>query len=101
MPVKEVEIYSMDYLGMHEMSSLELLADIQARIAKVKGDFRQKEILDLWQSLLKDSHINYAVVKLMCKCSSGTYMRTLAQGLGKKLGVPALAYSIRRTAISS
>ncbi len=30
-------------------------------------------------------------------CSAGTYMRSLAWDLGAELGVPALAWRIRRT----
>jgi len=99
MPTREVEIYSVDYLGMWEKSGGELLADIQSRIAKVKGNFRQSEILELWQkSLIFDS--TYQILKIKVACGSGTYMRTLAHELGKKLGVSALAYSINRTSIS-
>lgn len=97
MPTKEVEIYQIDYLGMYEVSGLELLARTQERIAKVKGDFRQREILDIWQKCFTGSHTTYMIVKFLCRCGSGTYMRSLAHELGKKLGVPALAYGINRT----
>ncbi len=100
LPTREVEIYSVDYLGMHEVESLELLADIQSRIGKVKGDFRQGEILELWKEKLWESRALFSLIKIEVKCSSGTYMRSLAHELGKKLGVPTLAYTIARTQIA-
>jgi tRNA pseudouridine55 synthase len=96
LPSREVSIYSIDYLGMHEVVSLELLSDIQTRIAKVKGDFRQEKILNLWKEKLLDDSQKYRIVKVNVRCSSGTYMRSLADTLGKKLGVPSLAYTITR-----
>ncbi len=41
----------------------------------------------------------FEVIKIRCKCSSGTYMRTLAQKIGEELGTDALALSIVRTEI--
>ncbi|MES2059649.1 MAG: hypothetical protein V4438_01310 [Patescibacteria group bacterium] len=102
-PTKDVEIYSVDYLDMYEMEALELLADTQTRIAKVKGDFRQKETLDLWRENLGMSDVPkiYQILKIKVSCSSGTYMRSLAHNLGQKLGMSALAYSIKRTKVGS
>ncbi len=96
LPTNEVEIYSVNYLGMHEKQSLELLADIQMRIAKVNGDFRQQEILDLWAEQLLNNRGSFSILKIEVRCSSGTYMRALAHMLGKKLATPALAYTIKR-----
>lgn len=96
MPTKEVEIYDIEMLEEREIDSKTLLEEIKNRISKVKGDFRQNEILCLWQESLKYSSGKYQVIKIKVKCSSGTYMRSLAHNLGTKLGVPALAYSIKR-----
>jgi len=98
LPTKEVEIYSINYLDMWEKSGGEILSEIQSRIAKVKGDFRQAEILELWQKSLESDAL-YQILKIKVACSSGTYMRTLAHELGRKLGTPAIAYGIRRVKI--
>ncbi|MFA6304594.1 MAG: tRNA pseudouridine(55) synthase TruB [Patescibacteria group bacterium] len=45
---------------------------------------------------LKDDIFNIKV-----KCSSGTYIRTLAYDLGQKLGVGAVLWELKRTAIGS
>ncbi len=99
LPTKEVEIHSVDYLGMEEVGAWELLSDIITRIKKVKGDFRQEETLHLWRENLENKNTLHKIIKIKVSCSSGTYMRSLAHNLGKKLGVPALAFSIKRTKI--
>jgi len=42
---------------------------------------------------------NFPVIRLLVRCSSGTYMRSLAQRIGVDLGTGAFALSINRTAI--
>lgn len=99
MPTREVEIYSIDILEEREMGGDALLKEIKARVKKVNGDFRQKEIIELWDKNLKDKKDSFKIIKIKVKCSSGTYMRSLAHNLGSTLGVPALAYSIKRIKI--
>lgn len=113
MPTKEVEIYDIQILEEREINSETLLKEIRNNILKVKGDFRQSEIIDLWQTNLSDQNKNppardlpsqawragYKIIKLKISCSSGTYMRSLAHNLGTRLGIPALAYSIKRTRV--
>ena len=96
---KNVEIYSIKFLGQRKIGAKKLLSTIEERVSKVNGDFRQKLILALWHKNLKGGKNKYQVVKIKVKCSAGTYMRSLAHNLGKKLGVPALAFSIKRTKI--
>ena len=96
---KEVEIYSVKILGQRKIGAKKLLTTIESRIAKVKGTFRQKAILSLWRKNLKNKNDKYQIVKIKVACSSGTYMRSLAHNLGKKIGIPALAFSIKRTKI--
>jgi tRNA pseudouridine55 synthase len=46
--------------------------------------------------------INYSwpTLKIKIRCSSGTYIRTLAHDLGQKLGAGALVSELERTAIN-
>jgi len=103
-PQKEIEIYSIDFLGMESVGQDELIGTAIERIKKVKGDFRQTEIIKSWQELGLDVIDNnrsdqFLIIKLHIKSSSGAYMRTLAQKLGESLGTKALAWRIRRTNI--
>jgi tRNA U55 pseudouridine synthase TruB len=71
-------------------------------INKVKGDFRQQFILEKW----KDFHDKYSknafqIITLEVKCSSGTYMRVLAEKMGKDLGVGGLALRIIRNSLGN
>lgn len=42
---------------------------------------------------------NYPELKLRCQVSSGTYIRTLAEDIGQKLGTGAYLTALRRTKI--
>jgi len=99
-PEKEVNVKSLKFLKLKNIGRLALLKNIEKRIKKVQGDFRQKEILSLWQELLRTNTWKHVQVgSFSIACSSGTYVRSIANGLGEKIGVPALAYSIKRTKI--
>lgn len=98
-PTREVNVKSLKFIKSHTVSSPKLLADIEKRIKKVKGDFRQKEILTIWRKYLRTSTLKYVIADFKIKCSSGTYVRGVAHGLGEKIKMPALAFSIQRTKI--
>ncbi len=99
LPKREVNVKSLKFIKLRSISSNKLLSNIGKRIKKVNGDFRQKEILKLWDKYLRTSTTKYTVVSFKIKCSSGTYVRGIADSLGGKMGVPALAFSIKRTKI--
>ncbi len=69
-------------------------------IGKVEGDFRQLAIMKEWRARTH-SHpsIQVLIATVRVSASSGTYMRSLAAWIGTQLGVPALAYKIKRTKI--
>lgn len=93
---KEIEIFSLEELETREISARQSLAEISRRISLVKGDFRQKEILDTWNKLLKsDLNKKFKIKKLKINCSSGTYVRSICNELG------GLAYSIKRTRVGN
>ncbi len=112
-PEREVEVKSLKFRKLKSISSKKLLVDIEKRIKKVTGpastregspmrggDFRQKEILKLWRKELKKEESKaFFLGGFKIKCSSGTYVRTIANALGDSIGIPALAYSIKRTKI--
>ena len=78
-----------------------LFKSFEKRIGRVVGDFRQKEILKIWQKELEGSQVKYIVASFRIKCGSGTYVRSIANDLGKRLGTPALALFIKRTKIGN
>lgn len=98
-PQREVVVMSLKYLGMHKISTKKLLENIEHRVAKVKGDFRQKEIIKIWHKNLNVKHSVFNIASFKIKCGSGTYVRSIANSLGEKIGIPALAFRIKRTKI--
>ena len=99
-PRKKVEITKLSFLNIKKVGAKKLLLNIEKRIKKVKGDFRQEEILKTWHKHFgPGSPKAYFLVSFRVKCSSGMYVRSLSDSLGRKLGNPALAFSIKRTKI--
>jgi len=96
LPEREVEIYSVDFLGFREVKGLELLEEIKRRINLVTGDFRQKEIIEKWEESFKNREEEvFLIAKSKTVCSSGTYIR----GLVDSLSFPATTFSINRTGV--
>jgi tRNA pseudouridine55 synthase len=96
-PTKKVEIYDLQLIHISTISSKRLQKTLINNINRVVGDFRQKEIIKTWNShFVKHPNASYPILKLRIRCSSGTYMRSLAYNLGKDLKLPALALSIKR-----
>lgn len=91
-------IHSIVILEIRSVNSQDLLNHTQKVIASVQGDFRQDIILDEWSKILEKPK-EWPILKLKVSVDSGVYMRSLANSLGQKLGVGALAYSIKRTKI--
>lgn len=95
---KQVEIYEADILDFYYISGRELLKMIKERVGMVDGDFRQAEIMQIWEKELnKRADILFTIVRGVMEVSSGTYIRAIAHELGKRAGCPALAFSIKRT----
>ncbi len=101
-PEREAYVKSLKFFNIRNITAKGLLENIERRIGKVKGDFRQVEILKIWRKKLK-SHINsqkrFFLADFHITCNSGTYVRAVAHDLGERMGVSSLALTIRRTKI--
>jgi tRNA pseudouridine55 synthase len=98
LPRRTVTIDHIALQGMYKVEEASLLAYIEEQVGKVNGDFRQDDVLALWRRNLSKSGTRiFPAATVSIACSSGTYARSIAQGLGEKLGVPALALRILRT----
>jgi len=58
---------------------------------------RKKNDIEIYD--IKLLEYNYPLLKIEVKCSAGTYIRTLVNDIGKKLGVGAYCEELERTAI--
>ncbi len=100
-PTKVVEIFDLKMLDTKTITLSELKDRIFPQIDRVEGEFRQKEIKERWQSFfsLYPPETLLPVITFHIHCSSGTYIRSLCHYLGERLGVGALALSIKRTRV--
>lgn len=100
LPHKDVSIYEIDVHSMYKIKEPTLVAYIEDSIGKVRGDFRQEEILNQWHRYLsKDGARSWPCAQVFLSCSSGTYARSIANAVGQHLGTPAIALHILRTKV--
>lgn len=100
LPQKDVTIYEIELRNMYKIKEPALLAYVEDSIGKVRGDFRQDEIVNTWNRYLsKQGTREFPCAQIFFSCTSGTYARSIANQLGTMLGVPALALHILRTKV--
>ena len=93
---QEVSIYSLGVNSAIYIRGLDLLLEIEKRIGLVDGNFRQPEILNRWQSVIK-SDDTFPLVTLTATTSKRTYIRGLIRDLGLTTDLSLTAFSITRT----
>ncbi len=99
-PTKQIQLFSRSITKLYSITVSQLQTHTTTRIRNVTGDFRQSDILSIWNTILQQTtYKHFPVVHVSITCSSGTYMRGLAHHLGQAVGIPALAYTIQRTHI--
>ena len=99
-PSKKVTIYDMIIEDDTTISHLDLIDYVHNNIIKLdtKHDFRQNDILKEWK-LIKD--LKYRIITINTDVSCGTYIRSICDLIGKRIGVPAIALDIFRTCVGS
>jgi len=66
----------------------------------VSGAFRQEQLVERWRSLRGAMEgRSLPLVRIEVECSSGTFMRSLANSLGESMGTAAVATVIHRTRV--
>jgi len=110
-PTKKSDIFTLE---LNKLSSVSRLDIAQAAVAKISllpkvtdprkalgNDFRRPEVLNSWQEFANagTSNDHFFLAEITCRCSSGTYMRTLAEVIAKKAGTVGLAFAIHRSVI--
>ncbi len=94
-----MEFKSIEILKKTFLTNRQILKYLEKNITKVKGDFRQKEILAHWKKLLKQPKEKHMVFKIRVNCGSGAYIRSLASEWGKMLGLKSLLFSLKRNQV--
>ena len=99
-PKHDVELYQAEYISRRSISNSELLADIKNKVGLVKGDFRQKEIVEKWEKVLSDSKDEeFTIDKIKIVVSSGFYVRQFVSDLASSFDTKAVTFHIKRTRI--
>lgn len=99
-PIKKVTVSDVNMLSIKYKTLAECIDETVPLIETVEGDFRQADIIRNWRDIqITEGTRVVPIVTLSATVTSGTYMRALAEVVGKSLGVPALAYRIKRTTV--
>lgn len=106
-PQKASKIYTLKLSELAVMSKAEIVENALQKIESIPkvtderkalgADFRRDKVRASWHAFAEDGEDMYQVASFTCVASSGTYMRSLAEELGKRLGTTGLALSIHRT----
>jgi tRNA pseudouridine55 synthase len=94
---KNVIIKKVKVNSIYQIGNSRLLKYIVSKINKVKGDFRQEDIVNNWNKLLKEDK-RYYVLNVTLSVSSGTYIRAIADDFGSEYG-GGLLLSLKRTKV--
>lgn len=116
-PTRASMIYELELVGTETKTREAVAAEARAKIDTIPpvtdlrkalgNDFRRVDVRKDWAEIasgnfgpvpLPDS---YLIAHLRCIASSGTYMRSLAELIGEKLGTCGLAWRIHRTKIGT
>ncbi len=93
-----INIKRLELVSLSQISASDIYSRVLHITNLVRGDFRQKEILNSWENF-NDLNITLPIVKIYANVSTGTYMRVLGEELSQILNIPVCAYSIIRKEI--
>ena len=109
-PTKLSSIYKLHCENIETIYTADLLKNVRAKIETIPpvtdprkalgNDFRRPDVREAWTQIENTTtETSYTIAHFTCIASSGTYMRTLAEVIGRECGQGGLAYSIHRTII--
>ena len=99
-PTKTIKINKIEIVNSRVVSKNELKKEVMELLETVKSGFRQKQIIEKWNSEFDfTKQDKFLVIKVRSDVSKGTYVRAIANDLGKKLGVGACTLTITRTRV--
>ncbi|MEY4440411.1 MAG: tRNA pseudouridine synthase tRNA pseudouridine55 synthase [Candidatus Parcubacteria bacterium] len=115
-PTRDIKIYSVGDIKIFEVELHALVYEIIEDIKKVRGDFRQEEIITKWKELISHPELvlgprnkttrsrvkpgmTCVLVSCLLNVSSGTYIRALTENIEQAIGRPVLLYKLIRTKV--
>ncbi|HVT75066.1 MAG TPA: hypothetical protein VHD69_01445, partial [Candidatus Paceibacterota bacterium] len=101
-PTHVVEAKEIELMSSRSVSKDQLVESVYRDIAAVAGDFRQDEILKVWNLYFaSDAPDTFIVYKARVSCGSGFYVRQLVSDVGRDLATGAVTLSILRTRVGT
>ena len=95
-----MKIFDFKIIRVKNISTKKILKDIDFRINKVKGDFRQRESIISWKEALENKYERkFPLIECEICVSSGTYIRSISEMIGKELESCGLAWEIVRLSV--
>lgn len=100
-PTREMNVLSITLLEVLAVKPNQLKQEVERRINKVRGDFRQSETKEYWSRLLDSipGSDDLMMAKIRFEVASGTYIRSLTHLIGQSLSTEATLFALKRTAI--
>ncbi len=110
-PTKQSEVFELEYVKTESITRTEMVKQALEKVNSVPpvtelrkalgNDFRRVDIRKDWDDILNNKSLpeTYQIVHFRCIASSGTYMRTLASEISKKMNSVGLAWHIHRTKV--
>lgn len=96
-PSKNIEILETNIEDVTTIPFSSLIKMVRNKISHVTGDFRQDSVLKSWGEITAQATPTCTLLTVSITCTSGTYVRSLANSLGKDLKIGALLFSLERT----
>jgi len=112
-PTKHSRIYSLKVKQIVQKTRTEIYSEVSQKIETIPevtdaskalgNDFRRVNIRADWKRFIENGTATdtFTIANFTCICSSGTYMRTLAEIIGMEIGTTGLAYHIHRLRIGT
>ncbi len=110
-PTKHSTIYSLTLDSVSDHHRTEIVREARTQFESIPpvtdlrkaigNDFRRDDVRATWSTLAESGQPDdiFTIATFTCRASSGTYMRSLAEEIAKRLGTTGLAYSIHRSII--
>ena len=102
-PEKTIQIYDLCLQETKRLQKNYIIYYIINQIEKVDGDFRQGQIMEGWKNVFSnmDKGAKLPLAKFRLTCSAGTYVRRLAEQVGKQVNTATTTFAILRASISN
>lgn len=96
---QKITINSIHKSGERFINSSELISTIENKITRVRGDFRQEQILSNWKNVLTNNNSNpdkFRITYFTMVASKRSYVRGVVRDASKISGIPLTTFHIRR-----